>query len=154
MVFRETVPRWRFLGDISISGPDGDLTQRLGKKSIALLAYLALARAGAGRDEVAVLLWPDPNPSRSKHNLRQCLHSLKQAFGDGMDGVLEVGDDRLALNHAAVEVDARGLLEIDAGKVAPAEYLLDLCRGPFLRGLTTRAQPFDDWASAQRDRGD
>ena len=152
MMTRNTVPLWRFLGDISIPGPDGELTAHLGKKAIALLAYLALAREGAGRDELAALLWPDPDPSRSKHNLRQCLLSLKQAFGDGMDGVLEVSDDWLALNHAAVETDARRLVEIDAGRMAPAEELLDLCRGPFLRGLTTRARPFDDWASAQSDR--
>ncbi|MFQ5566729.1 MAG: hypothetical protein ACE5EU_10240 [Paracoccaceae bacterium] len=149
---RNTVPLWRFLGDISIPGPDGDLTPHLGKKAIGLLAYLALAREGAGRDELAALLWPDPDPSRSKHNLRQCLFSLKQAFGETMDGVLEVSDHRLALNHAAVETDARRLAEIDAGRMAPADELLDLCRGPFLRGLTTRARPFDDWASAQRDR--
>ncbi len=152
MISRNTVPLWRFLGDISLPGPDGDLTPQLGKKAIGLLAFLALAREGAGRNELAALLWPDPDPSRSKHNLRQCLLSLKQAFGDAMDGVLEVSDDWLALNHAAVETDARRLAEIDAGRVAPAEELLDLCRGPFLRGLTTRARPFDDWASAQRDR--
>ena len=152
MMSSKTVPRWRFLGDVSIPGPDGELAPHLGKKPIALLAYLALAREGAGRDELAALLWPDPDPSRSKHNLRQCLLSLKHAFGDGMDGVLEVSDDWLALSHTAIEVDARRLIEIDAGQVAPAEELLDLCRGPFLRGLTTRARPFDDWASAQRDR--
>ena len=99
MMSSKTVPRWRFLGDVSIPGPDGDLTPHLGKKPIALLAYLALAREGAGRDELAALLWPDHDPSRSKHNLRQCLLSLRQAFGDGMDGVLEVSDDWLALNH-------------------------------------------------------
>ena len=152
MMSRNTVPLWRFLSDISIAGPDGDLTPHLGKKAIALLAFLALAREGAGRDELAALLWPDPDPSRSKHNLRQCLLSLKQAFGDGMDGVLEVSDDWLALNHAAVETDARRQVEIDAGRMAPAPELLDLCRGPFLRGLTTRARPFDDWASGQSDR--
>jgi len=152
MLSRNTVPLWRLLGDISIPGPDGNLTPQLGKKAIGLLAYLALAREGAGRDELAALLWPDPDPSRSKHNLRQCLLSLKQAFGDGMDEVLEVSDDWLALNHVAVKTDARRLVEIDAGLVAPAEELLDLCRGPFLRGLTTRARPFDDWASGQSDR--
>jgi TolB-like protein len=152
MMLSKTVPQWRFLGDVSIPGPDGELTPHLGKKAIALLAYLALAREGAGRDELAALLWPDPDPSRSKHNLRQCLLSLRKALGDQLDGLLEVSDDRLALNHAAVEVDALRLIEIDAGRMAPAEELLDLCRGPFLRGLTARARPFDDWASAQRDR--
>jgi TolB-like protein len=148
---RKTVPQWRFLGDVSILGPDGELTPHLGKKAIALLAYLALLREGAGRDELAAMLWPDPDPSRSKHNLRQCLLSLRKAFSDGLDGVLEVSDDRLALNHAAVEIDVLRLIEIDAGGLAPAEELLDLCRGPFLRGLTTRSRPFDDWTSAQRD---
>ncbi len=152
MMSREVVSLWRFLGDISIPGPNGELTPHLGKKPIALLAYLALARAGAGRDELAALLWPDPDPSRSRHNLRQCILSLRMVFDGGLDKFLEISDDRLALNHAAVEVDARRLLEIDAGKVTPAGELLDLCRGPFMRGLTTRAQPFDDWASAQRDR--
>jgi TolB-like protein len=128
------------------------LTPHLGKKPIALLAYLALAREGAGRDELAAVLWPDPDPSRSKHNLRQCLLSLRKAFGDRLDGVLEVSDDRLALNHTAVDVDVLRLIEIDAGRMAPTAELLDLCRGPFLPGLTTRARPFDDWASAQRDR--
>ena len=35
MMSRETVPRWRFLGDISISGPDGDLTPHFGKKAVS-----------------------------------------------------------------------------------------------------------------------
>ncbi len=152
MMSREVVSLWRFLGDISIPGSNGDLAPHLGKKPIALLACLTLAREGVGRDELAALLWPDPDPSRSRHNLRQCLLSLRIAFEEGFDGIFEISDDRLALNHAAIEVDTRRLLEIDAGKVAPAGELLDLCRGPFLRGLTTRAQPFDDWASAQRDR--
>ena len=152
MMSRKTAPQWRFLGDISIPGANNGLTPHLGKKPIALLAYLALAREGAGRDELAALLWPDPDPSRSKHNLRQCLLSLRKAFGDGLNEVLEVSDDGLALNHAVIEVDVLRLVEIDAGRMAPAEELLDLCRGPFLRGLTTRAGPFDAWASAQRDR--
>jgi len=32
------VPLWRFLGDISIPGPKGNLTPHLGKKAIGLLA--------------------------------------------------------------------------------------------------------------------
>lgn len=143
---------WRFLGESSIPWHGKDVTPQLGRKAVALLAYLALAPEGAGRDEVAALLWPLGDAARSKHSLRQCLVSLRRVLGDEFEQVLSVSDGWLALDRTAVAIDVLRLFETDAGAAASADEVTDLCRGPFLRSLVTRAQPFDDWAAVQRDR--
>ncbi|MFQ5622223.1 MAG: tetratricopeptide repeat protein [Paracoccaceae bacterium] len=145
-------PDWRFLGDVAINCRDGDVTPKLGKKAIGVLACLSLSPEGMGRDELAAMVWPDPDPSRSRHNLRQCLLSLRRAFGEDFDRVFEVSTDRLALRQDAVETDVSILLEIDSGGPVTAGDALVVCTGPFVRGLTTRAKPFDEWVSAQRGR--
>lgn len=148
----EPIPTWRFMGNPSISSPDGAMIGPIGKKPLALLAYLALTGEWISRDEVARMLWPDPDTARSKHNLRQCLLSLKKSFGEGFDECFNVSGQDLALNHDAVRIDALELLRIDSGRETSADEVIDLCRGPFLRGLTTRAEPFDEWLTTERER--
>ena len=63
---------WRFLGEPSIPWQGKDLAPPLGRKSVALLAYLALAPEGAGRDEIAALLWPGPEPGRANRRGTAC----------------------------------------------------------------------------------
>lgn len=142
--------RWRFLGDIVIEGREGDLSNVLGRKVTALLCYVALSPDGARRDELASLLWPGPDPSRSRHNLRQCLLALRKSFGDAFSQFVEVTEERIALTDQ-VDIDAQRLAQIDAGQPTSAQELIDLCRGPFLPGFTARAKPFDAWAEAHRE---
>lgn len=145
-------PKWRLMGDLSIALPGGGPIGPLGKKPLALLAYLALTAERVSRAELASLLWPSPNPSQSRHNLRQCIHALRKVFGADFDSLIDVSDNWVSLNHETVEIDALEILRIDSGRRASAREVIDLCRGPFLRALSTEAQPFDDWLEVQRER--
>lgn len=149
-----TVPIWRFLGEPSIIWSGRDLTPLLGRKALGLIAYLALAREGAGRDELARILWPPADSgkelARAKHSLRQCLVVLRKLFGADYDSVFEDAEDWLRLRCDAVGIDLRRLFQFDAEAAVPPNELADLCRGPFLRSVVTRARPFDDWAEQKR----
>lgn len=63
--------------------PDGTRAQ-LGRKSFALLAYLALEPGVHSRPALAALLWPDADESHASMSLRQALVKLKAALGDGL----------------------------------------------------------------------
>ncbi|MBK0398999.1 hypothetical protein H0I76_07345 [Limibaculum sp. M0105] len=147
-------PIWRLMGDLSIVTPDGVAVDGLGTKALALLAYLALTAERVSRAELAGMLWPGPDPSRSKHNLRQCLLSLRKSLGDSFEKIIKLSDQWVALDHDVVRIDALEILRIDSGRRASAAEIIGLCRGPFLRALATRAQPFDDWLELQRERLD
>lgn len=145
---------WRLLGDAAIISRDGCEILHIGKKPLGLLAYLALSGERISRNEAARLLWPGPDPSRSLHNLRQCLLSLRKNLGDGFEDVIEVSDEWLSLNQGGVTIDALELLQIDQRGGASADEIIALCRGQLLRGLTTGAAPFDQWVERQRERLD
>ena len=55
-------------------------------KRVALLVYLALEAPGTWhrRDRIVGLLWPDADQERARNSLRQSLHRLRRALGDGM----------------------------------------------------------------------
>lgn len=148
-----TASMWRLLGEPALPWRGEDLAQRLGKKALGLVAYLSLAREGAGRDEVARLLWPPTGPSdvpRSRHNLRQCLVALRKVFGPDFDALFEVSESWLNLKTETVAIDVVRLFELEAESQTSPDELLGLCRGPFLRSLVTRAPPFDAWAEEKR----
>lgn len=147
-------PAWRLLGDPWITWNGRELTPRLGKKAIGLIAYLAIVREGATRDELARILWPPVENARelarAKQSVRQCLVTVRKAFGEAYDTVIVDADNRLVLRPDTITLDVQRLGEIEAqGDPAPEE-LAELCRGPFLRSLATRSRPFDDWAAEKR----
>lgn len=74
--------RLRLLGPPVLSSNDGTI-HLTRKKSLALLAYLAVERRAHSRDELATLLWPVTGQSAARKNLRQCLYSLREALGSG-----------------------------------------------------------------------
>ncbi len=61
--------------------PDGQRAP-LGRKTIALLAFLALERGTHSRHQLAALLWPDADESRASMSLRQALAKLKVVLGE------------------------------------------------------------------------
>lgn len=142
--------RWlRTLGGLSLhrGGPEGEVL--LGSsKSLALLAYVALAPGReASRAHLASLLWPG-DPQRARRSLRQALYYLSKRAGTELlhadDGTLRVAGERL-------EVDAWAFdRALDAGDL---ERAVELYGGPFLEGFGADAgREFESWAESRNER--
>jgi hypothetical protein len=65
------------------------------RKSVALLAYLAMTGESHSRDTLATLLWPELDQSRARAGLRAALSTLKKALGGGW---LDVDRESIGLN--------------------------------------------------------
>lgn len=146
---RESAEAWRLMGAPALPWEGRDLAAGLGKKPLALLAYLALTPGGASRDELTEMLWPESDPSRARQSLRQCLVTLRKAIGPRQADLLRVTDALISLDQGAITVDARQLVELGAGPVK-ADEVIALYAGPLLGGLATGAAPFDEWLRDRR----
>src|SRR2546430_5433144 len=82
------VVEFRILGALNLLGPGGrELTPVLAQpKRVALLAYLAAAtpRRLHRRDSLVALFWPELDQEHARAALRQALHGLRHALGDGV----------------------------------------------------------------------
>lgn len=121
-------------------------------KRLALLAYLtALPESGfCRRDTLLALFWPELDQEHARGSLRQALHFLRKAIGEG--AILSRGEDEVGLDRVAVRSDAQ-LLEAALGAGEP-EAALSFYRGDFLAGVfVADASPdLEDWIAAERVR--
>lgn len=89
------------LGQLLIEGG-----RRHGRKlrgpSRDLLAYLALHRNGAHRDQLTDELWPDQSPEHARSRLYRAAADVRSHFGDA---ILIRNGDHYQLNRAHVRVD-------------------------------------------------
>jgi predicted ATPase/DNA-binding SARP family transcriptional activator len=132
------------------------------RKSIALLAYLALERSLHLRDGLAALLWPECGQANARANLRQCLFDLARAAG--RDLVARVKDGiRLLDDSVALDVDAFLRLSAScprhAGDTAcpecagRLEAACRLWRGDFMAGFAIAdSSDFDQWQLGWAER--
>lgn len=73
--------RIQLLGEFQLSTVQGPLAALKGDRQQSLLAYLLLHRhAPQSRQHLAFLLWPDSSESQARSNLRNLLHTLRQAL--------------------------------------------------------------------------
>src|SRR6185436_10251941 len=73
------------------------------RKPLALLAAIAAkGPAGAPRDWLAGLLWPELSPSRARHTLAQTIYALRRELGD--TDVIR-GTDTLWLDERLIQTD-------------------------------------------------
>jgi DNA-binding SARP family transcriptional activator len=91
---------------ISLLGPltiDGGKQSRRGlrARALELIAFLALRREGAQRDEILEALWPGDDPKRSRHRLYQAVRDARRLLGDAVASER----DRYRLDRARVRVD-------------------------------------------------
>ena len=142
------------------------------RKTLALLAYLALADGAQPRDHLAALLWPEVSPERSRASLRNTLNhlqsALRQAPIPAAPAYLAIARTSLGLNpDAGIELDlevveqAYRLARADRAHRAksarnPNRDLLQAAaaayRGDFLAGFSLGDAPsFDDWVGVQRE---
>jgi DNA-binding SARP family transcriptional activator len=120
------------------------------KKAQALLAYLAVESGRPQpREVLASLLWGNTGEDRARHNLRQSLGKIRQAFG----AVIVGDDDCLEIDAACCDTDIGkfALLanEDDSGML---RRCLDLYKGDLLDGLNLREPEFSDWLLVSRHR--
>ncbi len=130
------------------------------RKALALLAYLGLCPAGAGREVLAEMFWPEYDPEQSAAYLRQALWEVNKALGKG---TLSTEDQTVAFApEVELWVDVRRFEEALSGWKAQRaeggqalralEEAVALYRGDFLAGFTLRDSPaFDDWQLAQAE---
>lgn len=139
----------RVLGPFEINGANAEQPQR--KAARELIAYLALQRQGATRDELLETLWPDEDPRRSEQRFWQASAEARKALGDALlrDG------RRYLLNRSTLEIDLDRLNQLigqaaQAGNAdderAALEAAVNLFRGEPFAGIET------DWAESEARR--
>ena len=82
---------------------DGGAVSIRRRKSVALLAYLALSEQSHSREALAALIWPEYDQSNARGNLRRELSRLRQ----------DVGEEFLAIERQQVDVDEDAGLWVD-----------------------------------------
>src|SRR5437899_11589925 len=95
------------LGGLNLLGVGGhELKSVLAQpKRVALLAYLAAAppRRLHQRDSLLALFWPELDQEHARAALRQALHGLRYALGDGV--LVTRGDDDIGLDAERIRCD-------------------------------------------------
>src|SRR3989441_574424 len=143
----------RILGGLNLLGASGrELSSVLAQpKRVALLAYLAAAtpRRLHRRDSLLALFWPELDQEHARAALRQALHGLRHALGDGV--LVTRGDEDIGLDPEEIRCDAVEFARAaEDGRLADA---LDLYRGDLLEGFFIRGTPeFEQWLEDERAR--
>ena len=145
--------RFDALGCLDVRQCDGLAATAVLKhpKSVALLAYLAVARPSGfhRRDTLLGLFWPEHDTSHARMSLRQALCGLRRELGS--DVIVTRGSEDIRLNFDRCVCDER---EFGAAIAAGDwERAVALYKGPFLDGLYVNGAPeFDRWVEDERDR--
>src|SRR6184192_3522140 len=95
----------RTLGALDLKAADGRAVHSIlaQPKRLALLAYLAVHPAGARRDTVVALFWPDLDTAHARGALRQSLRFLRRELGDGI--LNGQSDEAIAFERGTVWCD-------------------------------------------------
>jgi len=131
------------LGPFQAEWSDGSPLEVTGKKSQALLGYLAVEHARPhSREQLASLLWSETGDERARHNLRQALSKIRRSHGP----LITTAGDTLTLDADLCSADVR-----DFGGLARSEDVsdlkrcMDLYRDDLLDGLVLREALYDEW---------
>src|SRR2546423_10082599 len=121
---------WRMLGTVDLKGADGRAVRSLlaQQKPLAFLAYPAVPPAGARRDSVVALFWPELDTAHARGALRQSLRFLRRELGDGI--LNGHSDEAIEFEPATVWCDVVAFEE--ACKAGQAGHALQLYRGGVL----------------------
>lgn len=140
--------------EITLLGPprvtrDGEPVVFETRKSMALLAHLALSEHPRSRDALCGLLYPAHDPERARGALRRTLSTLRKGIGSER---IDTSGDSIALRRAAgLDLDVarfRGLAA-EGGSEASLGTAVALYGGAFMEGFSLRDSPeFEDWQLA------
>jgi len=145
--------RIRLMGNAVLSAGDSGDIRIASQKGLALVAYLAMnAGRPVERVVLADLLWGDRPEALARQNLRQAILTLRRGLGP-YHSALYVDDQSAALAVKPDNVDAIYFAACATSAVdAQRESCLELPWAPFLDRLEVGAEPFDEWARAERHR--
>ncbi len=100
-------PLISLLGPLTIYGGKRSL-RGLRARALELIAFLALRREGAQRDEILEAIWPGEDPKRSRHRLYQAVRDARRLLGEAVASER----DRYWLDRSRVRVDVDELEEL------------------------------------------
>jgi len=148
------VPIWRvrMLGGLRADSEDVSVTRFRTRRVGLLLATLAYHRERSyTREELADMLWPDLEPERARHNLRQALSSLRHHLeppGIPAGAVLDTKGPRVSLNPDTVATDVDDFERaLKTGRSSEdSAKAIELYRGDLLPGF------YEDWVRQERLR--
>ncbi len=146
--------RITLLGGFDARLASGEAVDLHGRKTQALLAYLALPPGeSCSRDKLVALLWSDRGEQQARGSLRQALAELRKALGDAHPPALVAGRDAVSLHAGAVEVDVTEFERlVDEGTPEALERAVELYRGDFLDGIGVHDAAFEEWLRSERER--
>jgi predicted ATPase/DNA-binding SARP family transcriptional activator len=137
------------------------------RKTLALLAYLAVNRWQHHRDHISAMLWPDYDQSRAYTNLRHILWEVQQVIGEGWvaagrDTIGLIADDHsLSQAGRTIWVDVARFKYLITQSRAQEDVSLrisllsdavKLYRNHFLTGFSLKDAPsFNEWTIAESD---
>jgi DNA-binding SARP family transcriptional activator/pimeloyl-ACP methyl ester carboxylesterase len=118
---------------------DGAVVELGLRKGLALIAYLAEARAPVARDALCALLWPEMAAEAGRARLRRTVHKLRATAGEAL-----IEADRDTLHLAAADTDTSAFEHAaSAGALAQAAAAYE---ADFLDGFAVPGCPaFDEW---------
>ena len=144
--------RLRDLGALSVTtGEPGSGTLVTQPRLLALLAYLVVARPHGqhSRDTLIALLWPEADQASGRQALRNALHRLRLALGEG--AILSVGENFVTVAPGTITSDA---LEFERA-VSDGRWqdAVTSFNAPFLNGFhVDGAVDFALWLDNERSR--
>ena len=140
--------RLNVLGPFDARWSDGAPADLAGKKTQALLGYLAVESGRPhSREQVAGLLWAETGDERARHNLRQALSKVRRACGP----LISSNGDGLALDLDLCSLDVQEFEALaDSREVGDLERCMALYRDDLLDGLVLREPLYDDWLLAAK----
>lgn len=132
---------------------DGNGTAHERRKSLAILAYLAVTGRVHGRDSLATLFWPDSDQTRARMSLRRALSSLNQMIGHEH---IEANQDTVTLKASPdlyIDVAAFRALSAERSQADSLLQAIELYSGDFMAGFSlTDAPEFDMWQTQQSEQ--
>jgi DNA-binding SARP family transcriptional activator/tetratricopeptide (TPR) repeat protein len=130
------------------------------RKTVALVAYLALEPGLHARDKLADLLWPQSVDGTGRASLRTALAQINNEIG-AQHGVLRSSREAVGWNIPDLGSDVRDLElasrvanrpDVTVNLESQLEMAANLWRGELLEGLALSDAPnFDDWLIARRE---
>ena len=117
-------------------------------RRLALLAYLLFAepRGPHSRESLVALLWPESTTEQGRHALRNSLHAIRKAAGEGV--IVTAGQDLVGVDRSLVACDVDVLeAHLAAGRIlAAVEQYRELLDGFHV----AEAAEFERWLDGAR----